>query len=168
MQCFSRAHQVDRWTDIWYDRCNGRRADFSSPPPPLPSLRQSSDSAKFLKMAENQKKSYVTNVYAICAFAAIGGGLFGFDISSMAGVLGTDAYKNYFGNPTGTRQGAITAAMPAGSLVGALISSFMGDHWGRKVSIQIGGIIWIIGSMYVYTLQILILPWIELADLRTK
>lgn len=35
-------------------------------------------------------------MYAICAFAAIGGGLFGFDISSMSGVLGTNAYKNYF------------------------------------------------------------------------
>jgi hypothetical protein len=45
----------------------------------------------------------VSNIYAICAFAAIGGGLFGFDISSMSGVLGTNAYKNYFGNPTGTR-----------------------------------------------------------------
>jgi hypothetical protein len=29
------------------------------------------------------------NVYAICGFAAIGGALFGFDISSMSGVLGT-------------------------------------------------------------------------------
>lgn len=41
----------------------------------------------------------VTNVYAICAFAAIGGGLFGFDISSMSGVLGTPAYVRYFDNP---------------------------------------------------------------------
>lgn len=45
----------------------------------------------------------VNNVYAICAFAAIGGGLFGFDISSMSGVLGTNAYKNYFNNPQDTR-----------------------------------------------------------------
>jgi hypothetical protein len=45
----------------------------------------------------------VNNVYAICAFAAIGGGLFGFDISSMSGVLGTNAYKNYFDNPQDTR-----------------------------------------------------------------
>ena len=45
----------------------------------------------------------VTNIYAICAFAAIGGGLFGFDISSMSGVLGTNAYKNYFNNPQGTK-----------------------------------------------------------------
>lgn len=63
----------------------------------------------------------VTNVYAICAFAAIGGlsistifdtitdnrttggGLFGFDISSMSGVLGTNAYKNYFDHPVGAQ-----------------------------------------------------------------
>lgn len=44
----------------------------------------------------------VTNVYAICAFAAIGGGLFGFDISSMSGVLGTQAYIRYFNNPLGS------------------------------------------------------------------
>jgi len=98
-------------------------------------------------MRDKTSKGYVTNVYIICAFAAIGGGLFGFDISSMAGVLGTQAYVNYFGHPVGTRQGAITAAMPAGSLVGALCSSYMGDRWGRKLSIQIGGVIWIIGSI---------------------
>jgi len=45
----------------------------------------------------------VKNIYAICAFAAIGGGLFGFDISSMSGVLGTKAYTKYFNNPQGAR-----------------------------------------------------------------
>jgi MFS family permease len=79
----------------------------------------------------------------------LGGGLFGFDISSMAGVLGTDAYKRYFHNPRSYGQGAITAAMPFGSLVGALSSSFLADKYSRKVSIQIASIIWIIGSTYV-------------------
>ncbi|KAK9258169.1 hypothetical protein V1519DRAFT_433665 [Lipomyces tetrasporus] len=59
------------------------------------------------------------NVYTISAFAALGGALFGFDISSMSGVLGTDQYKQYYGNPLGARQWAITSAMAAGSLVGA-------------------------------------------------
>lgn len=59
-------------------------------------------------MGQQQRDNFamvpkVNNVYAICAFAAIGGGLFGFDISSMSGVLGTNAYKNYFGNPQGTK-----------------------------------------------------------------
>ncbi|KAL5377644.1 MFS sugar transporter [Paraphaeosphaeria minitans] len=88
------------------------------------------------------------NTYAICAFAAIGGGLFGFDISSMSGVLGTNGYKNYFGNPAGYRQGGITASMPAGSFVGSLISSFIADRLSRRTAIQISALIWIIGSIF--------------------
>lgn len=82
-----------------------------------------------------------------CGFAAIGGALFGFDISSMSGVLGTEAYKNYFNNPSGTRQGGITASMPAGSLVGALCSSFLADRLSRKTAIQIAALIWIVGAI---------------------
>ncbi|KAJ3560825.1 hypothetical protein NPX13_g9174 [Xylaria arbuscula] len=78
-----------------------------------------------------------SNVYFICGFAAIGGGLFGFDISSMSGVLGTEAYRNYFGNPVSYRQGGITASMPAGSLVGSLASSFIADRYSRKVALQV-------------------------------
>jgi len=112
------------------------------------------------------------SVYFICAFAAvgmilllilseplryglqlgiflisIGGGLFGFDISSMSGVLGTMAYKRYFGNPVSYRQGGITCAMPFGSLVGALASSFIADKYSRRTSIQIASVFWVIGSM---------------------
>ncbi|KAI9885930.1 MAG: MFS sugar transporter [Watsoniomyces obsoletus] len=79
--------------------------------------------------------------------AITGGGLFGFDISSMSGVLGTQAYMRYFDRPISYRQGGITASMPAGSFVGALASSFIADKWSRKVAIQISGIIWIIGSI---------------------
>ncbi|KAK9242210.1 general substrate transporter [Lipomyces tetrasporus] len=87
------------------------------------------------------------NVYTISAFAALGGALFGFDISSMSGVIGTEQYQNYYGNPLGARQGAITSAMAAGSLVGALSSSFLGDRLSRKVSIQIGAALWIVGAI---------------------
>ncbi|KAK9260752.1 hypothetical protein V1519DRAFT_388550 [Lipomyces tetrasporus] len=67
------------------------------------------------------------NVYTISTFVALAGLLFGFDISSISGVVGTDQYKNFFGNPLGTRQGGITSAMAAGSVVGALSSSYLGD-----------------------------------------
>ncbi|KAK9481980.1 general substrate transporter [Lipomyces starkeyi] len=86
------------------------------------------------------------NVYTISAFAALGGALFGFDISSMSGVIGTEQYQNYYGNPLGMRQGAITSAMAGGSLVGALSSSFLGDRLSRKVAIQIGAALWCIGA----------------------
>ncbi|KAI1338407.1 general substrate transporter [Xylariaceae sp. FL0016] len=88
-----------------------------------------------------------SNIYFICGFAAIGGGLFGFDISSMSGVLGTQAYKQYFGHPVSYRQGAITASMPAGSLVGSLASSFIADKYSRKIALQIACVFWIVGSI---------------------
>ncbi|KAH8899847.1 general substrate transporter [Thozetella sp. PMI_491] len=94
-----------------------------------------------------------SNVYLICGFAALGGGLFGFDISSMSGVLGTQAYKRYFDNPQSYRQGAITASMPAGSLVGSLLSSFLADRFSRKVALQISCGLWILGSILMCAAQ---------------
>lgn len=82
-----------------------------------------------------------------------GGALFGFDISSMSGVIGTQAYKRYFGFPVSYTQGAIVAAMPAGSLVGSLTSSFLADRYSRKVALQISCVIWIIGSILMCAAQ---------------
>jgi len=65
----------------------------------------------------------------------------------MSGVLGTRAYTNYFKVHGQYRQGGITCAMPAGSLVGALASSFIADKFSRKAAIQISAVIWVIGSM---------------------
>lgn len=72
--------------------------------------------------------------------------LFGFDISSMSGVLGTNAYKNYFNHPVSSAQGGITASMPAGSFFGALISSFIADRLSRKAAIQVAAAIFMLGA----------------------
>ncbi|KFA49100.1 hypothetical protein S40293_07081 [Stachybotrys chartarum IBT 40293] len=88
----------------------------------------------------------LTSVYFICGFASIGGGLFGFDISSMSGVIGTQAYKRYFHNPISYVQGGITASMPAGSLLGSLVSSALADRWSRKAALQVSCGLWIVGS----------------------
>jgi MFS family permease len=99
----------------------------------------------------------VGNIYVIAAVSVIGGGLFGFDISSMSAILGTTAYKCYFNHgPEGPpfndsdkcsglsslAQGGVTAAMPAGSWLGALISGFVSDRLGRKYAIMVGCIFW--------------------------
>ncbi|KAI1121916.1 high-affinity glucose transporter [Nemania abortiva] len=101
------------------------------------------------------------NLYVIAATSVIGGALFGFDISSMSAIIATMPYKcqyNAQGNdpvtgqcrgPDPSLQGGITAAMPGGSWLGALFSGWISDRFGRKTSIQIGAVIWIIGCIIV-------------------
>ncbi|TLD33159.1 hypothetical protein PspLS_00041 [Pyricularia sp. CBS 133598] len=100
----------------------------------------------------------VGNIYLIAAISVIGGALFGFDISSMSAVISTQPYLCRFnelgfnenGSCKGLReevQGGVVAAMPGGSLIGAMISGFLSDRFGRKPTIQIGAAIWCIGSI---------------------
>ena len=92
-------------------------------------------------------KFRATNVYFIATFATLGGMLFGFDISSISGVIGTQQYLDYFHNPDSAQQGGITAAMPGGSFCGALASGMLSDKISRKFTIQLGAIIWCIGAI---------------------
>lgn len=91
----------------------------------------------------------VGNLYLIAAISIIGGGLFGFDISSMSAIIGTKQYLCYFDQsggkcqgPKSDVQGGITASMAGGSWLGALISGFVSDILGRKKAIMIGAVIW--------------------------
>ena len=124
----------------------------------------------------------VGNINIIAAVAVIGGGLFGFDISSMSAIIGThsvsvqpcriilltitgtQAYKCYFNQGTVNAdrqcqgpitgiQGGITAAMTAGSWAGALVSGYLSDILGRRKAIMIGCVIWIIGSAIICASQ---------------
>ncbi|KAK8922680.1 glucose transporter [Metarhizium anisopliae BRIP 53293] len=102
----------------------------------------------------------VGNIYVIAAVSVVGGGLFGFDISSLSAQLGEQSYLCYFNQgphgppytnekcsgPHELVQGGITAAMAAGSWLGALISGPLSDRLGRKYSIMVGCIIWLVGS----------------------
>lgn len=81
----------------------------------------------------------------------------------MSAILGTQAYKCYFNQggikndkcagPSAGTQGGITAAMPAGSWLGSLISGYLSDMFGRKRSIMIGCVIWVIGSTIICASQ---------------
>ncbi|KAF4121877.1 Sugar (and other) transporter [Geosmithia morbida] len=104
----------------------------------------------------------IGNIYIIAGVSVVGGALFGFDISSLSAQLGMQSYLCYFNEgpkgppfddneqcsgPKPLHQGGITAAMSAGSWLGALISGYVSDILGRKKSIMIGCIVWLIGSI---------------------
>ncbi|CAL5872032.1 uncharacterized protein PFLUO_LOCUS6289 [Penicillium psychrofluorescens] len=111
----------------------------------------------------------IGNIYAIAAVAIVGGGLFGFDISSMSAIISTQQFLCYFNqspetyDPTkdvqqcaGPRpdvQGGIVASMAGGSFLGAIISGPLSDTFSRKTSIQVGSVIWCVGSILVCAAQ---------------
>lgn len=82
----------------------------------------------------------------------------------MSAIISVQPYLCYFNQmgyteeglckgPWPNVQGGITAAMPGGSWLGALISGFLSDRFGRKASIQMGSIIWVIGCIIVAASQ---------------
>ena len=100
---------------------------------------------------------WADNIYIITAVSVVGGGLFGFDISSVSAQISENSYKCYFNQgpdgppytdskncsgPKSLVQGGITAAMAYGSWLGSWISGPFSDRLGRKRAIMIGCCIW--------------------------
>lgn len=88
----------------------------------------------------------IYNVYFVAFIATVGGMLFGFDISSMSAIIGTKQYNAFFDTPKGIRQGAIGSALAAGSVVGSIIAGPISNKIGRRDSIAVGTIFWLIGT----------------------
>ncbi|KAG2193582.1 hypothetical protein INT47_006648 [Mucor saturninus] len=89
-----------------------------------------------------------SNVYAIGAFAAIAGIMFGFDIGSNSGVIGTEQYQLFFEKPSALLQGGINGALSAGCFVGALGSGYPADRFSRKYTLIAASALFIVGSIF--------------------
>ena len=62
-------------------------------------------------------------------------------------------YKKYFNSPNSVKQGGITASMAGGSLLGCLFASWSGDRFGRRDSMFIACLIWLVGSTLMCAVQ---------------
>ncbi|KZF19526.1 general substrate transporter [Xylona heveae TC161] len=88
--------------------------------------------------------------YLLCAFAAFGGILFGYDSGYIGGVLGMTYFKKLFGgavpksqdasgyNITTWQKSLITSILSAGTFFGALIGGSLADWIGRRLAIISG------------------------------
>lgn len=62
-------------------------------------------------------------------------------------------YKAYFNHPNSVVQGGITASMAGGSLLGCLFASWTGDRIGRRDSMAVACVIFIVGSAIMAAVQ---------------
>jgi len=88
----------------------------------------------------------IYNTYFVAFIATVGGMLFGFDISSMSAIIGTEQYNTFFDKPAGVRQGAIGSALAAGSVVGSIIAGPISNKVGRRDSIMFACFWWLLGT----------------------
>ncbi|KAF2759950.1 general substrate transporter [Pseudovirgaria hyperparasitica] len=95
----------------------------------------------------------IYNTYFVAMIATVGGMLFGFDISSMSAIIGTNQYKDYFHNPSGINQGAIGSALAAGSVVGSIIAGPISDKLGRRNALVISCLPWLVGTAVQVAVQ---------------
>ncbi|KAK7416180.1 hypothetical protein QQX98_005377 [Neonectria punicea] len=71
----------------------------------------------------------------------------GFDASMLNGMQSLPQWQKFFGEPTGSRLGAMTFGPTGGVLISVLISSQLCDRFGRRWPICGGSLIIILGSI---------------------
>jgi len=85
---------------------------------------------------------------SLAIFAATGSFLFGYDAGVMTNVIGSKNFLRYF-NTTNTSAivGAINSTFSGGAVFGSLMGGFTMDSLGRRMTIQIGALICLLGAI---------------------
>lgn len=88
--------------------------------------------------------------YLICAFASFGGIFFGYDSGYINGVTGSTVFIHIIEGPqatslSGPHNSLIVSILSAGTFFGALVAGDCADLFGRRNTIVVGCVIYIIG-----------------------
>jgi len=86
-------------------------------------------------------------MYAVSAFAAIGGLLFGYDIGVISGVLEDESFSQVFAPLDPTRKGLITSFLVLGCFLGGLGAGYTCDSLGRKNTIMVSSVVFTAGAL---------------------
>ena len=78
-------------------------------------------------------------------FASLGSILYGYDLGVIAEAVQSDNFKLLF-NPTAAEQGAVVAVFTGGAFFGAAFAGPLGDLLGRRYTIMMGAIIFLLGG----------------------
>jgi MFS family permease len=87
----------------------------------------------------------------VCVFASLGSVLYGYDLGVIAEAIASPSLVNAF-NVDATKSGAITSVFTGGAFFGAIFGGPLGDYAGRKITILVGAVIFLLGG-YVNEIQ---------------
>lgn len=83
--------------------------------------------------------------FGVAAFASLGSALYGYDLGVIAGAIASANFINSF-NPTAAELGAVVSVFTGGAFFGAFFAGPCGDWLGRKKTILLGAVIFILGG----------------------
>lgn len=84
--------------------------------------------------------------FLVGTFASVGSILYGYDLGVIAGAIGSNAFALDFHSPNPNQTGAVVSAFTGGAFFGAGIAGPVGDWLGRRLTIMIGAVIFLLGG----------------------
>ncbi|KAI0535334.1 MFS sugar transporter-like protein [Xylaria digitata] len=86
-----------------------------------------------------------TYQFLVGVFASVGSVLYGYDLGVIAGVIGSSAYAERF-QTNAAQNGAVVSLFTGGAFFGAGFAGLAGDRLGRRLTIMMGALIFILGG----------------------
>jgi MFS family permease len=83
--------------------------------------------------------------FLVSVFASLGSVLYGYDLGVIAGAIGSKSFKYEF-NPSSNETGAVVSVFTGGAFFGAFFAGPVGDRLGRKMTILVGAVVFLVGG----------------------
>ncbi|KAH6655567.1 sugar transport protein [Truncatella angustata] len=87
-----------------------------------------------------------TYQFLVGVFASMGSALYGYDLGVIAGVIGSEHFLVEFNKPTTAQTGAVVSLFTGGAFFGAMFAGISGDKLGRKMTIFLGALLFLVGG----------------------
>ncbi|EPS42732.1 hypothetical protein H072_3306 [Dactylellina haptotyla CBS 200.50] len=96
--------------------------------------------------------------FLVGVFASLGSFLFGYDLGVIAEVIQCDTFKARFGTDS-AKIGAVVSTFTGGGFIGALIAGYISDWLGRRITISVATVIFLVGGSLQTAAQSLAYLW---------
>ncbi|KAL5363461.1 general substrate transporter [Aspergillus floccosus] len=93
------------------------------------------------------KHGGLRKLYALMPILLLGSTINGYDGSLLNGLQTMAPWRDYFGNPTGSSLGFLTAIQNIGGICALLFSSYIADQLGRRIGVVIGNVVILVGTV---------------------